>query len=440
MDQKPSRPVSVCWFRRDLRLSDHAALYHALKSGNPVLCVFIFDKDILDRLEQKTDRRVQFIHDTLRGLKSRLRTHGSDLYVPYGRPEEAWEEILRRYEVRDVYTNRDYEPDAIRRDKKIGAMLSERGVGFHTFKDQVVFEPNEVYKADGKPYTVYTPFANKWMEHLRPFYLQPYPTEKYAGRYMETGPLPMPALEEIGFGPVDFTAPDTEVPDSVLAHYADTRNFPSLENGTSRLGLHLRFGTVGIRTLAARAASVNTTYLKELVWREFFMHILYHFPEVQTQCFRKEYERIRWRNDEGEFRRWCEGRTGYPIVDAGMRELNETGFMHNRVRMVAASFLTKHLLVDWRWGERYFAEKLLDYDLAANVGNWQWAAGCGCDAAPYFRVFNPYTQAEKFDPDGRYIRKWVPELQTFDYPAPVVEHKFARERVLKAYGEAVKKQ
>lgn len=439
MNKHLSSPISVCWLRRDLRLFDQAALYHALKSGNPVLCVFVFDKNILGKLDDPQDRRVTFIYQTLADIKKRLRELGSDLCVKYDTPENAWKSLLKEYPVQAVFTNRDYEPYATRRDRKIGQLLRDNGVAFHTYKDQVIFEPNETTKPDGKPYTIYTPFSKKWLEHINPFYLQSYNCGKYVSAFLQIDGLDFPILGNLGFEDHKFRIPDRETQMLIIKNYHETRDFPALKNGTTHLGLHLRFGTISIRQLASKALKENQTLLKELIWREFFMHIIYHFPEVEHQCFRKEYDRIRWRNDESEFEKWCTGTTGYPIVDAGMRELNATGYMHNRVRMVVASFLTKHLLIDWRWGERYFAEKLLDFDLAANVGNWQWAAGCGCDAAPYFRIFNPQAQAEKFDPKAEYISRWVPELQSAEYPAPMVDHKFARERVLRVYAEGLKK-
>jgi len=435
----PTQKISICWLRRDLRLFDQAALYHALKSENPVLCLFIFDRNILDKLNDKADRRLHFIHQTLAGIKSELQKMGSDLLVLHEEPLAAWKALLDSYTIAEVFANRDYEPYALKRDANVKAFLHEKGIPFHDFKDQVIFEPGEVLKDDGKPYTVYTPFANKWLGRKNSFYLKSYPTAAYYTNFCAISGLHFPNLNELGFEPASFPVPALQPQDSILAHYADTRNFPALENGTSHLGLHLRFGTLSIRELACRAEALNLTFLKELIWREFFMQILYFFPHVENGAFKKEYDRIAWRNNPEEFKKWCEGNTGYPIVDAGMRELNATGFMHNRVRMVTASFLTKHLMIDWRWGEHYFAQKLLDFDLSANNGNWQWAAGCGCDAAPYFRIFNPYTQAEKFDPEGKYIRKWVPEIQGFGYPQPMVDHKMARERVLSVYKEALGK-
>lgn len=438
MSQKP--PISVFWMRRDLRLFDNAALYHALKSGNPVLCLFVFDKNILDKLDNRKDKRLNFIHQTLLALKTELNRKGSDLLLVYDTPENAWKTVLKEYQVTNVFINRDYEPYALTRDKSISKLLNDKGIRLHSFKDQVIFEPNEVTKSDGTPYLVFTPFSKKWLEQLNSFYLRSYPTELYETAFWKISALPTVHLKTMGFEKVEVDFPHTSPSDKTIGDYEHTRDFPAKENGTSRLGLHLRFGTVSIRQLATRANKLNQTFLKELIWREFFMHILYHFPHTVNHAFRKEFDNIQWRNDEADFEKWCEGKTGYPMVDAGMRELNETGFMHNRVRMVVASFLSKHLLIDWRWGERYFAEKLLDFDLSANVGNWQWAAGCGCDAAPYFRVFSPHAQAEKFDASGEYIRKWVPELETFDYPQPMVEHKMARERALKVYTAGVKEK
>lgn len=431
------RAISIVWLRRDLRLHDNAALYHALKGEKPVLCLFIFDKEILERLPNKRDTRLAFIHKTLLELKAELNAVDSDLLMVHDKPLDAYKKILADFTVDAVFTNRDYEPYAIKRDREISAFLNDYGIKFKTFKDQVIFEPNEVSKPDGLPYVIYTPFSKKWLDSLNEFYLKPYPTGKYFKNLAKISGLETYSLEQLGFEKTNAVFPSKKPAKEIIKQYDKRRDYPGVE-GTTHMGLHLRFGTVSVRELAATAHKLNVVYLKELIWREFFMHILFHFPHVEKYCFRQEYERIRWRNDEKEFEKWCKGETGYPIVDAGMRELNATGFMHNRVRMVTASFLTKHLLIDWRWGERYFAEKLLDYDMAANVGNWQWAAGCGCDAAPYFRVFNPQTQAEKFDPDGKYIRKWVPELDSFDYKRPMVEHNAARERAIKVYREGLK--
>lgn len=429
--------VVICWFRRDLRLHDQAALYHALRSGHPVVPVFIFDTNILDDLEDRADRRLQFIHDTLANIQEQLEQMGSTLHVFHGSPTAAFRHFTEVYPVAGVFANHDYEPYARQRDEAIGTQLREKNIPFKTFKDQVIFEKGEVLKDNGAPYTVFTPYSRKWKAALAPFYLSSYPTEKYFNHFHRQPAKALPALEDIGFVPTrhDFPSPDPE--DALLRHYDQTRDFPAIP-GTSRLSVHLRFGTVSIREVARKAKQLNETFLNELIWREFYQVILWHFPDVVHTSFRKEYDNIQWRNNEREFRAWCEGQTGYPIVDAGMRELNETGFMHNRVRMVTASFLTKHLLIDWRWGEAYFAKKLLDYDLAANNGGWQWAAGSGCDAAPYFRVFNPTLQAQKFDKEGKYIRKWVPEIDGLTYVAPIVNHEMARKRALEVYGKALK--
>ncbi|WP_423737436.1 cryptochrome/photolyase family protein [Chitinophaga caseinilytica] len=429
--------IVICWLRRDLRLHDQAALYHALRSGCPVVPVFVFDTDILDDLEDRADRRLQFIHDALAGLQQQLLKMGSTLHVYHGTPAAAFRHFTEVYDVAGVVANHDYEPYARGRDEAIGAFLRERNIPFKTFKDQVIFEKGEVLKDNGEPYTVFTPYSRKWLAAMEPFFVKSYPTEKYFGNFHLQDERPIPSLGDIGFVPTrrDFPAPDPE--DAIIKHYDQTRDYPAVA-GTSRLSVHLRFGTVSIRELVRRATKLNDTFLKELIWREFYQMILWHFPDVVHASFKKEYDNIAWRNNEREFRAWCEGQTGYPIVDAGMRELNETGYMHNRVRMVTASFLTKHLLIDWRWGEAYFAKKLLDYDLAANNGGWQWAAGSGCDAAPYFRVFNPTLQAQKFDKEGKYIRKWVPEIDGLTYVQPVVNHEMARKRALEVYGKVLK--
>ncbi len=430
--------VALCWFRRDLRLHDHAALYHALRSGMPVVPVFIFDTNILHDLEDKEDRRVQFIHDALDRMQATLEAAGSTLHVFHGSPQEAFLYWAGHYNVAAVYTNHDYEPYARQRDAAVSDLLRERNIGFHTYKDQVIFDRGEIVKDNGEPYTVFTPYSRKWKSKLDSFQLKPYPIEKYKQHFHRQPAIPVPALESIGFRPTARNFPPGDAEDALIRHYDQTRDFPA-QHGTSRLSVHLRFGTLSIRQLAARAKALNETFLNELIWREFYQMILWHFPHVVSGSFRKEYDNIQWRNNEKEFESWCEGKTGYPIVDAGMRELNATGFMHNRVRMITASFLTKHLLTDWRWGEAYFAKKLLDYDLAANNGGWQWAAGSGCDAAPYFRVFNPTLQAQRFDKDGEYIRRWVPEVDELTYPLPVVSHEAARKRALETYAKALKK-
>lgn len=428
--------INLCWLRRDLRLLDQAALYHALKSSHPVVPVFVFDTNILNDLEDKHDRRVTFIHDTLNDLQVKLSKLGSTLDIYYGTPQEAFEHWTTQYDVQEVFTNIDYEPYAVKRDADIAKRLKEKGIGFHQYKDQVIFDRNEILKDNGEPYTVFTPYSKKWKTLLNEYYLQAYPTEKYFRNFFKQKAKKVPSLRAIGFLAGDRGFPSMRVKDSVIKNYDKTRDLPAIE-GTTHIGLHLRFGTMSIRELADRANQLNETFLGELIWRDFFQMILWHFPHVVEHSFRREYDNIRWRNNEKEFQQWCDGQTGYPLVDAGMRELNTTGFMHNRVRMVVASFLTKHLLIDWRWGEAYFAKKLLDYDLAANNGNWQWAAGCGCDAAPYFRVFNPTLQRERFDPSFEYIRKWVPEFEELTYVKPMVAHEQARKRVLEVYKAAL---
>jgi deoxyribodipyrimidine photo-lyase len=431
--------IHICWFRRDLRLHDNAALYHALRSGHPVLPVFIFDRNILDKLENKTDRRVEFIHLALQQMQAQLVSLGSSLEVYHGNPPEVFQTLLSTYTIEKVFTNHDYEPYAQERDDAVAALLSASGAQLLTFKDQVIFEKDEVVKDDGLPYTVFTPYSRRWRARLSDFYLQSYPTEKYYANFLQRPLQPIPPLAQIGFRAAGLSFPAQNVSDALIAKYGEQRDYPAIA-GTSRLSVHLRFGTVSIRELVRRSLPIGHTFVNELIWRDFYHAILWHFPRVgRGAAFRPEYENIEWRNNKAEFEKWCAGQTGYPIVDAGMRELNATGFMHNRVRMIVASFLTKHLLTDWRWGEAYFAEKLLDFDLAANNGGWQWAAGSGCDAAPYFRVFNPALQTEKFDKSLQYIRRWVPELDSFGYALPVVEHKVARERCLAAYSKALKK-
>lgn len=431
-------PLAIMWFRRDLRVKDNAALYHALKSGLPVLPIFIFDRNILDQLGNKKDRRVEFIYRALEEMQEKLAEYNSTLEVYYGEPLEIFKQLIRSRPVSAVYTNHDYEAYALQRDNSVKDLLAGQGAGFYTYKDQVIFEKDEVVKDDGKPYTVFTPYSRKWKATLKPFYLKSYPSEKYLDAMFKQAAKPMPSLASMGFEAVGLPFPARSLNKELARKYSEQRDFPAI-SGTSKLGVHLRFGTISIRQLASRARELNETFLNELIWRDFYHMILWHFPHVGLgKAFRLEYDLIRWRNNEAEFAAWCAGRTGYPIVDAGMRELNATGFMHNRVRMIVASFLTKHLLIDWRWGEAYFAEKLLDFDFAANNGGWQWAAGSGCDAAPYFRIFNPYLQTKRFDADGRYIKKWVPELDGLDYPPPIVDHELARKRCLATYAAALK--
>jgi deoxyribodipyrimidine photo-lyase len=430
--------VNVFWFRRDLRLTDNAGLYHALTGKLPVLPIFIFDKNILSRLADKADRRVAFIHAALQEMQQQLVRSGSSLHVFYGTPQEAFETLLSGYAIDKVFTNHDYEPYARERDNAIGAWLQSNGASLHTFKDQVIFEKAEVVKDDGKPYTVFTPYSRKWKAALKEDSFKAYPTESFFRNFYRQHAKEIPTLASMGFVETAQDFPSKSLNTELVKKYQEQRNFPAIA-GTSRLGVHLRFGTVSIRQIARQCIGLSDTFMNELIWRDFYQMILWHFPQVgMGKAFKPAYDQIEWRHDELAFEKWCAGQTGYPIVDAGMRELNATGFMHNRVRMIVASFLTKHLLIDWRLGEAYFAEKLLDFDLAANNGGWQWAAGSGCDAAPYFRIFNPYLQTKKFDPDLVYIKKWVPELNELHYPKPIVDHEFARKRCLEVYAKALK--
>ena len=426
--------MNIFWFRRDLRLNNNRALFESL-SDDLTLPIFIFDKNILNKLP-KNDKRVAFIHKTISELNKQLSSFNSGIKVLYDAPIEAFKKLLSEYSVSKVYANHDYEPYASARDSEIKSLLESHNVTFETFKDQVIYEKNEVLKSDGTPYTVFTPYSKKWTERFNNESLKSFNSESLLSNiYSVTNEII--SLEEMGFLNNNYQYPSKELNKSILSNYHNTRDIPSLL-GTTRLSLHLRFGTISIRDLI-KNATANSTYLNELIWREFYMMILWHYPHVVTNSFKSKYDSIRWENNEEHIKLWKEGRTGYPIVDAGMRELNEKGYMHNRVRMITASFFTKHLLCDWRIGEAYFAEKLLDYELSSNNGGWQWAAGSGCDAAPYFRVFNPELQTKKFDPELKYIRKWVPEFENpFEYPQPIVEHKFARERALARYKEALK--
>ncbi|RMZ58729.1 deoxyribodipyrimidine photo-lyase [Chryseobacterium nematophagum] len=425
--------VNIFWFRRDIRLYDNAGLYYALQSDLPVLPIFIFDRDILDQLENKSDRRVDYFHQALSEIHEVLKEHhsGIDFYV--GRPLDVFEQLMEKFEIQAVFCNRDYEPKAIERDKRVAELLEKNKIDFKDFKDQVIFEKNEVVKKDGLPYTVYTPYSNRWKENLKNIEIQDFVID--FTQLLSFSALQIPSLQSLGFEKTEMEYQKPVLKSAIIDTYDQYRDFPSLDH-TSHLGLALRFGTISIRECVQFALLHNQVWLNELIWREFFMQILFHFPYVVHHCFKEKYENIAWRNDEKEFKLWCEGKTGYPIVDAGMRELNKTGFMHNRVRMIVASFLTKHLLIDWRWGEAYFAEKLLDYELSSNNGNWQWAAGCGCDAAPYFRVFNPYEQTKKFDKDLKYIKKWLSEEDL--HIQPIVEHSLARKRALETYNKALK--
>ena len=429
-------PVTVFWFRRDLRLNDNHGLYRALKDAGNVQPLFIFDTDILDKLEDRNDRRLSYLHDRLGSLDDQLRSHGSSLLVKQGDPLSIFRSLVSDLPISAVYTNHDHEPYALGRDRHIRDLLRENGIALHTFKDQTIFERDEVVKPDGNPYTVFTPFARRWKQRLGEEGIPSYPSEQLLGGMHHNSSHERIALEDLGFRYALYEAVEQTPSIDLLARYAALRNTPSVE-GTSRIGVHLRFGTVSIREMVRLAMQNSDTWLNELIWREFFMQVLWHFPHVEKGAFRKAYDAIPWRDDEASFTAWCEGRTGYPLVDAGMRELRETGFMHNRVRMVVASFLCKHLLIDWRWGEAWFARWLIDFELASNNGNWQWAAGTGCDAAPYFRVFNPALQLQRFDPQMAYVLKWAPEYGQLELPKPIVEHKAARDRAIASYKTAL---
>lgn len=432
MNQKA--PISICWLRRDLRLTDNTALNKALSSPNPVLCLFIFDKQILDKLVDRDDARINFIFQTIERLKNELKTFGSNLLVKYDTPESAWKQVLAEYPVQTVFANEDYEPYARERDSTIAKILKTAGTHFELSTDHCIFKPGEVVKPDGKPYTIFTPFKNKW---LSAFAARPQPKEimLLSQNFAQvSADLQLPQLEEMGFIVSSRKFPAVNYL-GVLAGYAKDRDYPAIE-GTSRIGIHLRFGTISMRKVLDDAHKMSEVFQSELIWREFYFNILWHFPHAAKNSFKPAYDSVRWLNNEADFTRWCEGKTGFPMVDAGMRQLNETGFMHNRLRMITASFLCKDLLIDWRWGEAYFARKLLDFELASNNGGWQWAAGSGCDAAPYFRIFNPTEQLKKFDPTLLFTRKWVPEFQELNYK-PMVDHKFARDRCLAVYKEAL---
>ena len=420
-----------------MRLEDNAALWKALKSETPVLPIFVFDKDILSNLEDSTDSRVTFLHRTIESLDQQLKQLGSGLKVFYSRPEEVMQELSLTYDVKQVFFNRGYEPYALERDLKVASFWKDQGVEVIGGKDHVIFEKNEVVKADGTPYLVYSPYAKAWRKLFTAEHSKPYPNQEYFGNFLKwSGEEPI-SLGDMGFQPTQIELPELEIRSDIISKYDETRNFPANKRSTTRIGLHLRFGTLSIRQVARDAQILNDTFLSELIWRDFFQMALYFFPESREKSIKPKYDAIPWVNNESHFEAWCNGKTGYPMVDAGMRELNSTGYMHNRVRMVVASFLTKHLLIDWRWGEAYFAEKLLDFDLASNIGGWQWASGSGLDAAPYFRVFNPTTQLEKFDKQRVYVNRWIPELDTSYYPDPIVDHKWARERCLSTYKQAL---
>lgn len=429
--------TNIFWFRRDLRLDDNLGFYEALKGEYPVTPIFIFDSEILDDLAED-DARVTFIFKTLQKMRKTLQDeHNSSIAMFHGKPIDVYKELIKDYDIETVYTNHDYEPYARDRDEAIEKLLDDNGIDFKTFKDQVIFEKDEVVKNDGDPYVVYTPYMKTWKEKFKDHNLKIYYTNDYLDNLIQHTRLPNLSLSDIGFNTSSQEIEDYEVTPTLIQEYEAKRNYPAKE-ATSRLGPHLRFGTVSVRKMIKKAINEsNEIFWQELIWREFFMQILWHFPETKDNAFKSKYDRIEWRNNEDEFKKWREGKTGYPLVDAGMRQLNKTGFMHNRVRMLVGSFLCKHLLIDWRWGEAYFAEKLHDYEMASNVGNWQWVAGSGVDAAPYFRIFNPTTQIDKFDKDKKYIKKWVAEYGTEDYPEKMVDHKEARERCLTTYKSAL---
>lgn len=429
--------VNIFWFRRDLRIDDNHGLFQALNAGLPVVPVFIFDPDVLAHFPNPNDARLTFIHRCLASLDQEFRKFSSSLQVYFSSPEVVFGRLATKYSIHSVFTNTDYEPAAITRDQKVADLLRAKGVEFHSFKDQVVFHQKEVVKTDGTPYTIFTPYSKRWKEKLEHQPVRFFESEKLLHNLKYLSSDYFPELNEIGYSTQNIAFPSKEVDEQLLVNYAKTRDFPA-ENGTSRLGVHLRFGNISIRKLTVFAQQYSEVFLNELIWRNFYMDILWHFPHTADKSFKPAYDHIEWLNNEQDFERWCTGQTGYPLVDAGMRELNETGYMHNRVRMVVASFLTKHLLIDWRWGETYFAQKLLDFDLAANNGGWQWASGSGCDAAPYFRVFSPDAQTKKFDPHRKYIRRWVPEFESASYPKPIVDHAFARLRALETYKRGVK--
>lgn len=435
-----SQPIIVFWFRRDLRLDDNAGLYYALKSGFRVMPVFLFDTEILNQFETPENAQVEFIHEQLQHLRKELNICGSSIIIGHTTPEIFFKQLCKEHLIKAVYTNEDYELSAHRRDVGVANLLEEKGIEFHSFKDQLIFSKNDVLKDDKTPYTVFTPYSKRWKQTIQPKDLEPFNCKYLFSNFHQFQNDYIPSLYDLGFSRKrNITFPPAEISTELICQYTQQRDYPSIE-GTSRLGIHLRFGTISIRQLVAKAQKLNETFLNELIWREFYHAITWHFPSIcEGKAFKTQYDEIVWRNNETEFQAWCEGKTGYPIVDAGMRQLNETGFMHNRVRMITASFLIKHLLIDWRWGEAYFANKLLDFDFAANNGGWQWAAGSGCDAVPYFRIFNPQLQTQKFDKQLNYIKRWIPEFTPSAYIPPMVNHEFARKRVLEAYSKALKK-
>ncbi|MGB1206513.1 MAG: cryptochrome/photolyase family protein [Chitinophagales bacterium] len=433
-----SQKIAIHWFRRDLRFDDNTALHHAVSQNLPVLCLFIFDSNILEQLKNKHDKRVDFIYQQLKSLHEKLTEKGSRLLVKYGEPLAIWQELTAEYNIEKVFANRDYEPYAQERDKSVYAFLQTQNITFKGYKDHVIFEKNEVLKKDGKPYSIFTPYSKVWRANYEinpPICL---PNALEIGEFFQQKNKDILSLNDIGFYASNCEFPAAILDENILAEYKEKRDYPFLSH-TSNLSIHFRFGTISIRKYAKIGAKKSLSWLNELIWRDFYQMILFHHPRVVGAAFKPAYEAVEWQNNKKHFEAWCAGKTGYPLVDAGMRELNETGLMHNRVRMITASFLTKHLLIDWRWGEAYFAEKLLDFELASNNGGWQWAASCGCDAAPYFRIFNPTAQLKKFDKELRYVRKWITEFDSLQYPKPIVEHRFARQRAIDTFKAALQK-
>tara|TARA_B100001741_G_C16551749_1_gene599784 strand:+ start:1528 stop:2829 length:1302 start_codon:yes stop_codon:yes gene_type:complete len=428
---------TIFWFRRDLRFDDNYGLYEALKSSKSVIPVFIFDINIIDELDEY-DPRITLIFDRLVYLNNKIKKLNSKILFFHGNPIDIFKDLIKKYSVKRIVYNHDYEPYAIERDLKVFEFFKSNNIGVESYKDQVIFEKSDIVKDDGLPYKVYTPYSKKWIEKYNSQENKYYPSEKFLKNFKSPIHATNLKLEDIGFSRSKIKIPKNKLTSILISEYEMTRNYPYLDN-TSRVGAYLRFGLISIRKLVNNAnQEKNKTYLKELIWREFFMQILWHFPNTLTESFKSKYDKINWRNNKSEFEKWCNGLTGYPIIDAGMRELNQTGFMHNRLRMITGSFLCKHLLIDWRWGEAYFAKKLLDYEQSSNIGNWQWVSGCGVDAAPYFRIFNPYEQIKKFDKEFKYIKKWVPEFaDSNNYCPPLVDHKFARERCLIEYKKAL---
>ncbi len=421
--------MNIFWFRRDLRLDDNKGLYNSLKNDQ-TQPIFIFDKNILDKLEE-SDARLTFIHNELEKINQQLSIYESSIEFYYGYPLEIWQSIVKSNNIKNVFWNNDYEPYSIKRDDEIRNLLIQNKIQVQTFKDQVIFEESEITKDDGKPYTIFTPYKNKWLSKIKT--IEKFNCESYYYNLKKSKSTIIP-LDEMGFIKSKIEVKDYSFLN--LENYDKFRDYP-FKDQTSYLSPHLRFGTISVRECVSNAIQINEIFLSELIWREFFKQILFHFPYVLKKPFKIKYSNIIWINNLNDFEAWKNGVTGYPLVDAGMRELNETGYMHNRVRMITASFLIKHLLIDWRWGEKYFAKKLLDFDLSSNNGNWQWAAGTGCDSAPYFRIFNPISQLKKFDQALNYSKKWIKDFDRPTYPKPIIEHKYARERCLRIYKEGL---